>query len=52
MPTISLTMPVISKVGPLDLPEIVAIILKYVDSKTLVAAAQVNSLWAEEATRI
>ncbi|KAI9924535.1 hypothetical protein MW887_006807 [Aspergillus wentii] len=35
---------------PLNVPEILANVLQYVDSKTLVAAAQVNSMWANEAT--
>lgn len=37
---------------PLNVPEILANVLQYVDSKTLVAAAQVNSMWANEATNV
>ncbi|KAL2010205.1 hypothetical protein VTN00DRAFT_6012 [Thermoascus crustaceus] len=36
--------------SPLELPEIVGHVLQYLDGKSLVAAAQVNRLWAEEAT--
>ncbi|KKA16370.1 Protein kinase-like domain protein [Rasamsonia emersonii CBS 393.64] len=36
--------------SPLELPEIVARVLQHLDNKSLVAATQVNSLWAEEAT--
>jgi hypothetical protein len=39
-------------VSPLDLPEIVGCVLEHLDSESLVAAAQVNSLWAEEATNV
>lgn len=36
----------------LNVPEILANVLQHVDSKTLLAAAQVNSLWADEATNV
>lgn len=38
--------------NPLRIPKIVAMVLKFVDSKTLVAAAQVNLLWATLATDV
>jgi len=36
--------------SPLELPEIVGHVLQHLSSKSLVAAAQVNRMWAEEAT--
>lgn len=38
--------------NPLEVPEILENILQYADVKTLVAAAQVNSRWANEATNV
>lgn len=38
--------------SPLDIPEIVANVLQFSDRHTLSAAAQVNSLWVEEAINI
>lgn len=37
---------------PLQMPELLANVLQHVDHKTLFAAAQVNSLWANEATNV
>lgn len=37
--------------SPLSVREILAIVLGFADPKTLQAAAQVNSLWANEATK-
>lgn len=36
----------------LHMPEILASILRFTEFTTLCAAAQVNSLWAEEATNV
>ncbi|KAJ5183799.1 hypothetical protein N7492_001415 [Penicillium capsulatum] len=36
--------------SPLEIPEIVANVLRFAENHTLFAAAQVNSLWADEAT--
>lgn len=38
--------------SPLEIPGIVASVLQHLDSRSLVATAQVNSLWAEEATNV
>ena len=44
----------VEQVNPLNIPEIVAIVVKHLDGKwkPLVACAQVNSLWNQESTAI